>query len=290
MKKILISLAILISAQSIVIAGGPWAKGKGNAYVKLSEWWTVFDQHYTDLGLLDPNVTTGIYNTNLFIEYGLNDNVTALFNGTLLSRNYMNNVRSFTTEEVLIEGEGLNSIGDIDIGVKYSFNKNGKVPVGLTAILGIPTGTTSGGAQGNLQTGDGEFNQLIQLDAGSGFNLGKTSAYLSGYLGINNRSKGFSEEFRYGLELGVGLLNRKLWVSGRMTGVESFNNGDTAATSSSTSIFANNSEFLSLGIEANYYVTDNLGVSVGVASAASGKIIAAAASYSVGVFYNLERN
>ena len=47
-------------------AGGGWPQPKGKTYLKLSQWWSVGNQHYTDLGLLDDNVTLGIYNTSLY--------------------------------------------------------------------------------------------------------------------------------------------------------------------------------------------------------------------------------
>lgn len=288
MKNIIIVLVITFTYNLALHAGGPWAKGKGKSYIKLSEWWTVFDQHYTDKGLLDPNVTTGIYNTSLFIEHGISNRWTATFNGVLFSRNYMNNIRSGTTRQLLVPGEALNSLGDIDLGIKYSLTQNSKFPLSLSLILGLPTGATGGGTQGNLQTGDGEFNQILQVDFGNGFKIGNNSSYVSGYLGINNRTQGYSEEFRYGLEFGIGLLNNKLWLNTKLNAIESFKNGNTAETVTSTSVFADNSEFVSIGVEANYYVTNNLGVSAGVASAVRGEIIAAAPAYSVGVFLDIK--
>ncbi len=286
--KLILSIALALVLQGSLQAGGPWAKGKGKTYIKLSEWWTVFDTHYNDIGLLDPNVTTGIYNTSLYAELGLSNKFTATFNGALFSRNFMNNIRSGTTNDILIQGEALNSLGDIDIGLKYTFNQEARIPVALSVVLGLPTGIAGGGTQGNLQTGDGEFNQIVQLDFGSGFKVGNSDAYFAGYVGINNRTQGFSEEFRYGLEYGVGLANSKLWLTGKLTAVESFKNGDTGSSVTSTSIFANNSEFLALGLEANYYVTKTVGISAGFASAVRGEIIAAAPSYSVGVFLDIK--
>ena len=128
---------------------------------------------------------------------------------------------------------------------------------------------------------------MLQADIGTGFNIGSANAYISAYAGFNHRSKGFSEEFRYGLEAGIG-FNNKLWVNGRFNAVESFKNGETAATTTSTSIFANNSEFMSLGIEVNYYLTNKIGISAGVATAIRGEIIAAAPSYNVGFFIDIK--
>ncbi len=289
MKKLTVLFVVIAFSTHALFAGGPWLKPKGKGYYKLSEWWTVFDQHYTDTGLLDPNVTTGIFNTSLYAEHGIHKRLNLLVNATLFSRNYMNNVRSRTTDELIIPGEALNSVGDIDLGVKYGLSKPGsKIPISATLILGIPTGTPAGGTQNNLQTGDGEFNQILQIDAGSGFQLGKTSAYLSAYAGINNRTKGFSEEFRYGLEFGLGLLKNKLWISSKLNAIESFKNGFTAETVTSTSVFANNAEFTSLAFETNVFISKNFGVSANAAGAFRGEIIAAAPSYSVGVFYDLK--
>ncbi len=288
MKNLAIIIILSSITSSAVFAGGPWLKPKGKGYYKFSEWWTVFDQHYTDTGLIDPNVTTGIFNTTLYTEHGIGERINLLLNATLFSRNYMNNVRSRTTEELLIPGEALQSLGDSDLGIKYGLTKAGsKTPVSVSLILGIPLGKSVGGTLNNLQTGDGEFNQIIQFDAGRGFNIGKSSAYVSTYVGFNNRTKGFSEELRYGLELGIGLLNNKVWLSSKLNAIESFKNGFTAETVTSTSVFANNAEFTSLAFEANIFLTKNIGISANAAGAFRGEIIAAAPSYSLGVFYDL---
>lgn len=274
-------------------AGGPWPQKKGKAYIKISEWWIVFKQHYTGTGGLDPNVTTGIFNTTFYGEYGFTDRLTGIAYAPLLSRTYTNNLRSSTTNEILVKGEALNSIGDLDLALKYGLTKPGaKVPVSATLLLGIPTGRTGAGELGNLQTGDGEFNQMIQVDAGTSFQLGKkkkVNSYVSGYVGFNHRTNEFSEEFRYGFEYGVGLANNKLWLAGKLNAIESFKNGATAENTTSTSIFANNSEYISYSLEAAYYVTKKVGVSVGYASAFRGEIIAAAPTYSVGVFFDLSK-
>ena len=291
MKKqiFLITASILLSLQ--VQAGGPWPQAAGNGFFKLSEWWIVFDQHYTDEGRIDPNVTTGIFNTSFYGEYGITDRFTGIVNANLFSRNYMNNLVSNTTGETLQAGEAINTVGDIDISLKYGLTAPGnRFPLAVTLTLGLPTGKVGGGTLGNLQTGDGEFNQILQIDGGTSFKLGRnTNSYVSGYLGVNHRTKGFSEELRYGLEWGIGLLESKFWLIGRLNTVESFKNGDTAANTTNTSIFANNTEFAGVALEANYYLTDRWGISASMAGAFRGEIIAAAPSYSFGVFYDLRR-
>lgn len=290
MKNIIL-IVVLSVLTNLAFAGGPWPQPKGKAFVKLSEWWTIFDQHYTDSGQIDPNLTSGIFNTSIYVEYGVTDRFTAILNAPLYSRAYNNNLRSGTNNNIIIEGEAINSIGDIDLALKYSLTgQNAIVPIAISLTLGIPSGKVGGGSLGNLQTGDGEFNQYIKADIGRGFNLGKTSGYVSFYGGINNRTENFSDEVRVGAELGLGLANQKFWLTGRLDILESLNNGATASESiNSTSIFSNNTEFVSLGVEANYYVTKRVGVSAGITSAVSGRVIAAAPSYSVGVFYDMSK-
>jgi len=285
-RGLLVAILLVLFTTDGVFAGGPWTAKKGNSYIKLSEWWLVFDQHYTDVGLVDPNITTGIFNTFIYTEYGITDKFTAILNGALLSRNYMNNVRSIATNEIIIKGEAINTIGDFDVGLKYGLTKPGaNIPMAIGFILGLPIGATGKGTLGALQTGDGEFNQMIQFDIGKGFQIKKQPAYFSIYTAFNNRTNGYSEEFRYGAEVGVGLLSGKLWLSSKLNGIKSFKNGETIETVTSTSIFANNSEFTSIAFEANYLITQKFGLSVNYATAVSGKIIAAAPSYNVGVFF-----
>jgi hypothetical protein len=271
-----------------VQAGGGWTAGKGNGYYKLSQWWIVADQHFTDAGLIDPNVTSGIFNTSLYAEYGVTDRFTGVVYFPFFSRATMNNQISETTGNIISQGDAINSIGDTDIGLKYGILKNKKVALSATLKLGLPIGNASGGRDGNLQTGDGEFNQILQLDAGVPLSLGKIPAYFNTYVGMNNRSEGFSDEFRFGLEAGLGLSKGKLWLIGRIDGVESLKNGSLGTDINSTSVFANNSEFTSASVEGAYYLTKKLGVSASFATAFRGEIIFAAPSYSLGIFLDIK--
>ena len=264
---------------------------KGKSYFKLSEWWLIFDEHYTSAGLKDPNVTTGIYNTFLYGEYGITNRFAGIVSSALFSRNYMNNLVSGTTGEVIVAGEAVNYLGDTDVGLKYQLSKKGaKVPMALSVVLGLPLGKSVAGAGMNLQTGDGEFNQIVQFDIGKGFRaFKKRQAYYALYGGFNHRLNGFSEEIRFGAELGIELFNQKTWVIARVNGIESLKNGATAETVTSTSIFANNSEYVSYSVEWNQYITKKVGFSLGFTNVIRGEIIAAAPSYSVGVFLDLSK-
>jgi len=249
MRLPLLALCFFLST---FLQAGPWPKGKGEGYFKLYEWWLRFDQHYTSTGELDPNATLGLYNTSFYGEYGLTDRFTATVNLPIYSRNVINNQVSGTRGDVIIPGEAIGGLGDVDLALRYALNAPGAaIPLSATLTLGLPFGEDAGGEQMNLQTGDGEFNQMLTIEAGK--SLGP-NAYASALLGFNNRSNGFSDEFRFGLEAGYALANQRVWLIGRLTGSESLMNGETAATVSSTSIFSNNAEYLSIGGEVNVYV------------------------------------
>ena len=268
---------------------GPWPQPKGSAYLKLYEFWLRFDEHYTSNGEIDPNATLGLYNTALYGEYGITDRLTVFGNVPFFSRNTINNQVSGTRGNITQAGEAINGFGDTDLGLRFGLTQPGTpLAVAASLTLGLPLGEDAGGEQMNLQTGDGEFNQMLLLEVGKSIALGdRNDAYVSAFAGVNNRSNGFSDEFRFGLEAGANLLNRRVWLIGRLNGSESFFNGETAATAITTSIFSNNAEYLSVGGEVNVYLTEKIGVSAGVAGAVSGRIIAAAPAYSAGVFLDL---
>ena len=288
MKKAI--LLLLIVSPSFVMAGGGWPKKKGEGYYKLTQWWIVSDKHYTSTGGTDPNVTTGIFNTSLYAEYGITDRLTGVLNFPLFGRMYHNDIVSATTGMVTEEGESINSIGDTDIGVKYGISKPGSFfAFAGTAVLGLPFGNSSGGSDGALQTGDGEFNQMIRFDLSKSFSLGKISGFANVYGAFNNRTKNFSDELRFGGEAGLSFIKNRFWFIARLDILESLQNGLSSADGSSgVTIFANNTEFAAYGYEAAFYITEKFGVSAAYASAFSGRIIFASPSYSVGLFLDLK--
>ncbi len=281
-----IVVLILFFFSTTIYAGGPWPQLKNKGYIKISEWWIISNQHYTDNGRIDPNVTSGLFNTSIYAEYGFTDKLTGVVYFPFLSRAYFNNTVSGTTEEIIIPGEAINSLGDTDISINYKI-LGGPIALSASITIGIPLGNDSGGSMGNLQTGDGEFNQLLQLNAGTGFKIGETNAYASAYAGYNNRTEGFSDEIRYGVEAGVTLFDNRLTAIARLYGIKSTNNGIEGQRENSTSIFANNSEHLTFGPEIAYNIRENWGVSAGFGTALSGKLIYAATSYNVGVFFKI---
>ena len=90
---------------------------------------------------------------------------------------------------------------------------------------------------------------------------------------MNQRSKGFSDEFRAGVETGTKIIDQKILVLGRLSLIESFQNGNLDATTSNGSIFANNVEVVSLGGEMIFDVYKNWRFSLSASYPVRGKLI-----------------
>ncbi|OSY88280.1 hypothetical protein WH52_05770 [Tenacibaculum holothuriorum] len=286
MKKYILSILVIAFSSSTLFA--QWTKGKGKGYYKLSAWYLESDKHYETDGTIRDNVNRKQFNVNVYAEYGVTNNLDIIGYIPFFARVAQDNQVSGTTGAVLQKGEGLSSIGDIDLGVRYGIFKKGKWAMDAKLLLGLPTGNNKGGSDGSYQTGDGEFNQFLSTSLGYSTNFGDLPFYAKSYVGFNNRTKGFSDEFRGGVEAGINLFNNKLWIISRLNILKSFKNGTLNAANANGSIFANNIEFTSFGFEAAYYITNKLGVSASFDSAFSGRVIAANPSFSGGIFLDIK--
>jgi hypothetical protein len=283
-RKILyLNVLLLISVSAS--AGGGWTHKQRSGYFKISQWWVLSNKHYTDLGKIDPNITGGIFNTSIYGEYGFTDRLNGIIYFPFFSRALRYNLYSGTTGDIILPGQAINSIGDTDIGIKYGIIRDKKLVLSGTITLGLPLGNPSGGYDGTLQTGDGEFNQMISFDLSTSVTVGKINTYYTTYVGFNNRTKGFSDEFRYGVEAGATFFN-KLTTIFKLYGVKSLQNG-TSNVDNATSIFSNNAEFTALSVEVAFDITNKVGLSASITAPFAGKLIYAGNAYSVGVYMKL---
>lgn len=284
MKRLIILLNIFLISIS-ALAGGGWPQPKGKGYFKLSQFWIISNRHFTNTGEIDPNGTRASYFTNMYGEYGLSDRFTGIVYWPFYARSVAYEQISGTTGQVITPGEAINGIGDMDLSIKYGLTPNKRIAVSASLLLGLPLGESAGGSDGTLQTGDGEFNQMIQLDAGRSFKVGNLYPYANVFVGFNNRTNGFSDEFRYGIE--VGLDYKFIFFVLRVNGVRSFKNGENNFNTAGTSLFANNAEYLAITPEIAIKLSDKWGVTANIGTAAWGKLIFANPTYSVGAYFKL---
>lgn len=280
MKKL--TIIILLTTISISsFAGGGWTQKKGKGYFKLSQYAIIADQYFNPEGnLIQVNPRISFFNTALYGEYGLTDKITTELYLPFFSRSVLNNLERRNGE--FVEGDQVSSLGDTNLSFKYGLDQEGPTVVSIKLTLGLPLGDPSGGETGTLQTGDGEFNQMISIDVGHSFY--PAPFYANASIGLNNRTQGFSEEFRYSIEAGLTL--NKFILIGRITSVNSLLNGDTF-DNPDPGVFGNNIEYMSFTPELVYKIKENYGLTAAVGTAFSGKQVLANPSYEVGFFLEL---
>lgn len=277
MNKIALTALFALLAFS-VFAGGGWTYKKGKGFVKLSQSAIYADQYFTPDGSLEDITTIGYYSTSLYGEYGISDRFTVIANIPFFARNTLNKTKfRFSGDEV--PGDELNSFGDMDLSLQYGFLKGENWVASARVLFGLPTGKDSGGETGILQTGDGEFNQMLRVDLSRGFSK---NGWFSVYAGFNNRTQGFSDDYRFGGEVGWKFQN-KLFAIAKLDIVQSTENGTVEASQGGT-LFSNNMEVVSPSLEVAYQNDKNWGVSISVAGALQAQNVLAAPNYAFGIY------
>ena len=170
-SKILLLTILLLFTANFLFAGGGWPQKKGKGYYKIGQWWVVADMHFTSSGGIDPNGTRGTYVTSLYFEYGITDRLTGILYFPFFTRATVFEQVSAITGNIIVPGDDVNSIGDTDISFKYGLIHNKPIVLSATLTFGLPLGKDDGGFDGSIQTGDGEYNQMLTIDVSKSFNF-----------------------------------------------------------------------------------------------------------------------
>jgi protein XagA len=279
MKKV--GIILYLSMTTIVCLAGGWPQPKGSGYYKLGQNWIISDSFYGPKGDIVSIRTTSLYTTSFYGEYGITKRLTGILYFPFFVRSTLNK-EQYSPSGTTVSGEALNSIGDTDIAFKYGLIVDKPVVLSATLSFGIPIGETSGGKSGVLQTGDGEFNQMIRFDASTSFY--PAPIYASAYIGFNNRTNDFSDEFRFGAEVGYTFF-KKLTTIVKLNVVQSLNNGGDQVADNG--IFSNNTEYVSPMVEVGYALNEKWGLSCSGGFAFAGQNILASPNYGVGVYLKL---
>ena len=281
MTKKLIFVLFFLSIALSSLAGGGWPQPKGRGYFKLSQSYLLSPKYFDGTGtLIDLTPSFGYFATSFYGEFGFTDRLTGIIYMPFFARAVKNELR-FNQSGLNEAGASLNSFGDTDIAVKYGLIVNKPIVVSATVLFGLPLGDNGAANANALQTGDGEFNQMLRIDASHSFYPKKF--YVSTYAAFNNRTAGFSDEVRFGAEIGLTL--KKFIPIFKVSTVHSLFNGDVSATQNG--IFSNNTEFISPSLELNYQITEKMGVSASMATALAARNILASPNFGVGVYLKL---
>ena len=270
--------ALLLLWVTVAYAGGGWTPKAGTNYLKVGQYSILARHYYTPAGDRVPITTTGVHITSVYWEHGFTDRLGLVAYVPIFSRSTLNRV-VWPDGSLKEEGDQLTGIGDPEVRLKYSLYQKGPWALSVAVGVGIPLGNPGGGQTELLQTGDGEFNQKLLLEGSRSFAGGR--GYASALVGVNNRTKNFSEELHYGAELGYRF--GPVWLIGRLMGLESFKNGDDALVVTN-GVFSNNLEYLSLSPEVVWEANERWGLTAGMATALRGERILADPAYTAGVY------
>lgn len=278
-------LYFFLFTSSLAHAGGGWPQARRTGYFKMSQNSIVASNIYAGNGMITPlTPSVGIYTTSLYGEYGLTDRLTVMVYAPVFVRVVKNELR-FRQSGKVESGDYLNSFGDLDISLKFGLLSNKPIVLSLSLLLGLPLGNSAGGKEGVLQTGDGEFNQMLRVDASHSFY--PQPFYVSAYAGVNNRTNNFSDEMRIGAEVGY-TLRTKCTVIAKLDVVQSFFNGSESVPNNG--IFSNNTEYIAPQLELAYAIKENWGLSLSVGVALGARNILAAPNMGAGIYFKTKAN
>lgn len=275
--KYTLVLLLLLAATPCFLAAQAWPKSKGKGFYKLDFASIRASNVYDVSGEIAPLRTLGNYTASFYGEHGLTNKLTLVANIPFFVRNVVNETKGRQTGNIIEPGIVNNNFGDVDLGFRLALPVKA-FAASANVIFGLPTGDAK--QTDGLFTGDGEFNQLLKISAGTS----KNHWWSQGAVGYNHRTKGFSDEFRYDFEFGYKFFKDRLLTIFKVNGIESLNNGNVQAAN--LGLFSNNVEFMGVGPELLYYANakKTLGVSARITGALKGQNVLAAPSMAVGVF------
>jgi protein XagA len=270
---------ILLLQVPIWLSAGAWPQPRWGGYFKLDHTFILARDFYNPGGEIERIRTLGNYSTSFYGEFGFTKRLTGIAYVPFWVHNTLNETVGRQSGEILEPARTNDAFGDIDLSFKYGILVNTPVVLSTTLTLGLPTGDSRN--VDGLLTGDGEFNQMLEVEAGAG--LGK--AWVSAGLGYNRRTQGFTDELRYDFEFGYKFFKERLFLIFKLSGVEGIVPGSGEAKGNA--LFSNDLEYTSPQLEAAWKLNKNWGISYRIGGAVRGQNVLAAPSHSFGVFYEL---
>ena len=251
MKKCMLVLLIFYCGAAVGQEVRQQPQGEG--WLRLSQAVIHADQFFDSNEERLSIRTNAIYTTSLSGALGLSGRLTATLYFPFFVRSTINKLQ-YNQSGKTEAGNALNSLGDSEIGLVYGFRGHKPFQINGFLKLGLPLGKrTKVGTERDLQTGDGEFNQLIGVQL---YYAPGDRYFISGHVAFNNRTEEFSDEIRFGFEAGYKI--KKFQAVGRIAVKESLFND--SAPVSLNSVYSNHQEYISPAVEVWYALRGSLSI------------------------------
>ena len=134
MRVNILSFFIFLTFSQAAMAGG-WLQGKSKGYLKLNQSAIYGNQFYNGDGEVIDIITVGIYQSSVYLEYGLSDKIDAVAYFPFFSRNTLN--KAIYSSGLIVPGDELNAVGDANLGIKYGIRQNKRTVI--SSIVPIPS-------------------------------------------------------------------------------------------------------------------------------------------------------
>lgn len=272
-------ILILVTGITQPATAGGWPQDKGSLFFKLSEWWIDANSFFDDNGNKQSTILQyGYYSTSFYGEYGFTPRLTGILHFPFLNHAYAV-PPSGTGRQILW------AAGDVDLACKYALSHQKKIAFSATLSIGIPLGKDNKNSANGLQTGDGEFNQLMRLDAGTNYRLLRSDARANIYGGFNHRTEMFAHELLYGFATWINISKGQITLTARFDGIQPVRQSTNPLHVNPQNLFSNDREYLRFSPEAIYHINDHWGITAGISTTIFGRNIFANTAYTVGFFY-----
>lgn len=105
MKALLICTAFFTCN---IAQAGPWPKCKGEIYLKLSQWWVIYDEYYDQEKNIESLARTrSIGNTSIYAEYGISKRFTAILYFPFFSKATLFELKDKNSSTIIKEGDAI---------------------------------------------------------------------------------------------------------------------------------------------------------------------------------------
>lgn len=277
MKVILPIIICLICCTSTLLAQNPWAKSKGEGYLQLA---------YNDVTNYNELLTRG--STNRPTERRMNDQTIQFYSEIGLSKKL--SLIAFVPFKLLTSktgqlngsnlttGGSLHAIGNTSIALRKGWN-SGQFEQAIQIQTELPSNFQK--IESGLVSGFDAFTFSSYYSIGKSF-TSKTYAFLFG--GALIRNNGYSNQFRWGLEVGHKIKN-KIWTIFFIDhlGLLQENNKLRDSRIEANGLFLDEQMYLSPGIKCIYELKNKYFLNAGVGGAFVGQAVAAKPAFSLGI-------
>ena len=245
---------------------------KGQRQWTASLWWIVSDHHFDRAGTKTESIFEyGFYSVKFRGRQGISDRVSIDFSIPF----------NIAYSKLPLSGQRRQNsgLGDFNAGVHYTARSDSSLQLIGILMIQIPNAKLAD----NLSTGSNSFDQLLQVQAYSNYHIGHMDSWIGITGGFNNRGKDYNSEFRYGIEAGWFLDDKKVEASFNLHGIASVGKSENTYNQFPETLFSNQKEELTLSPSLRFKISRTLSVGLGVDAVLSGKNRAAGTGFEISV-------